>query len=204
MIRHSHVDYAPGTPITDRNPLTPVGLRLADMLAQRVSGWGLEQLYVSTMVRTQQTADAINRLVPNVPRWDMDELRETSISDMAGYDGEMPSEDLVAWGAEHFRYADQQMEGRLARGWERILAHLDASGLQRVAIVSHGAAMNGLLHQFLGPPAWNRECWVDFYWAAITCLEYGPNLRRVRWLNDSRHADPLRQEIKAYGETLSG
>ena len=198
LIRHSHVDYSPGVPITDGNPLTPLGLRLAERLADRCTGWGLEYLFASTMVRARQTADAISRRLPQLPRLDMPELQETHIGDLEGWPDERPPEDLNAWQAKHFHHADERMRQRLGVAWERITSLVAQQGLERVAIVSHGAAMNLLLRRFMVGVPYDADCWLEFDWTGVTLLQYGPEGRQIAWMNDARHIDALRAEIAAY------
>jgi probable phosphoglycerate mutase len=201
LIRHSHVDYSPGMAITDRNPLTPLGLRLAELLADRCADWGLQYLFASTMLRARQTADAVARRLPDLPRRDMPELQETNIADLSGWPGEPPSEDLNTWQSAHYGHADRQMAERLGAGWREITGLIADQGLARVAVVSHGAAMNLLLRQFMGGISYDSDCWIEFDWTGVTLLQYGPEGRRIAWMNDARHIDPLRDDIAAFGRS---
>lgn len=196
LFRHSHVDYTPPTPITAHNPLTPVGHALAERLAERCDGWELQHLFVSTMLRTRQTADALSRRFAVLPRTEMAQFEETSITDMVGYPGDLPPEDLNSWGEAHFAYANPRMWARVSEGWAQVQALVAEQGLERVAIVSHGGPINALIRLFMGGDVVRlRTCWLDMDWTATNCLRYEGERRSVRWVNDARHIDGLRDQL---------
>ena len=193
VFRHAHVDYTPPIEITDRNPLTPLGHQMAADLAERCAAWDLQHLFASTMLRAQQTADAISARFPALPRTDLSEFQEASIRDMAGYPGEPPTEDLRTWVAAHFQYANPRVWERVQRGWLHVLQVAERDGLERVAVVSHGGPINFLLRSFLGYNDPNIDsCWFEIDWASTSCLRYTPERRSICWVNDARHIDPYR------------
>jgi len=197
LLRHSHVDYASPKGIAPCAPLTPLGCRMATRLAERCSGWGLEYLFVSTLLRAEQTADAITARLPDLPRVSMSELNEMSLSDLEGYPRDLPSDDLGTWKEEHFLYCLARMRSRVATGWEKVHRLVSESGLDRVAILAHGGTLNVLLRQFQGCDQCTFDgCWFEFDWTAVTCVRYvdgdGPPRKRVLWVNDAHHIDDLR------------
>jgi broad specificity phosphatase PhoE len=196
LLRHAHVDYVPPAQITAANPLTPLGREMAARLAERCAEWELQHLFVSTMRRAQETADAISARFPQLPRLDMPEFAETHIADLAGYVGAPPPEDMYIWEDAHHDYANTRMWARVARGWEIVLRVVGERDLERVAIVGHGGPFNALLRLFMGGDVVRlRTCWLDFDWAATACIRYTADRRAVRWLNDARHIDDLRQRL---------
>ncbi|MBN1399679.1 MAG: histidine phosphatase family protein [Anaerolineae bacterium] len=196
LCRHAHVDYAPPAPITAGNTLTPLGREMAVRLAERCAEWDLEHLFVSSMRRAQETADAISARFPQLPRLDMPEFAETHIADLAGYEEGLPSEDMHSWQDHHHAYANKRMWARVARGWEIVQRVAAERNLERVAIVGHGGPFNALVRLFMGGEVvLLRTCWLDFDWAATACLRYTADRRAVRWLNDARHIDDLRQRL---------
>lgn len=202
LFRHAHVDYRPPAPITAHNPLTPLGHQMAERLARRCEGWELQYLFVSTMLRAQQTARAIAKRFPHIPWRDMPEFEESSIRDLEGFDGELPDEDLLQWREEHFAYANEVMWRRVIAGWEEVQRVIAAKGLERVAIVGHGGSLNILLRHFLGGDIVRlRTCWFDLDWTSTSCLRItadgGPIQRWIRWVNDASHIDDLRHLIPA-------
>jgi broad specificity phosphatase PhoE len=198
LCRHAHVDYVPPAQITAANPLTPLGREMAARLAERCAEWELQYLFVSTMRRAQETADAISERLPQLPRLDLPEFAETHIADLAGYEGTPPSEDMHIWEEDHHTYANIRMWARVARGWEMVQQTVAKHDLERVAIVGHGGPFNALLRLFMGGKVVPlRICWLDFDWAATACIRYTAERRAVRWLNDARHIDDLRDRLAA-------
>ncbi len=197
LFRHAHVDYGEGMAITAQNPLTDLGHQMAERLAMRCESLGLEILFVSTMIRAQQTADAISRRFPNLPRIELDDLEELSIKDLADHPSP-PDEDMLTWKPAHFRAADERAWERVARAWAFVEAVIAQQGLERVGVVSHAAVLNTLLRQFLGVgPAQRGSAWFELAFASVSCLRVtrtnpgGIRERAVRWTNDTRHLDGL-------------
>jgi broad specificity phosphatase PhoE len=196
LFRHSHVDYIPPAQITAHNPLTPLGHEMAARLAERCDDWDLQFLFNSTMLRARQTADAISACFPNLPRIEMPEFEETSITDLEGFPGELPVEDLTQWEDAHYAYANEHMWARVECGLEKVRRIIEERGLERVAIVAHGGSINVVLRHFMGSELQRlRTCWFDLDWTATSCLRYNETLRWVRWVNDARHIDDLRHRI---------
>jgi broad specificity phosphatase PhoE len=199
LFRHAHVDYTPPIAITEHNPLTEVGHQMAASLAERCDEWDLQHLFVSTMLRAQQTADAISTRFPRLPRTDMVEFEETSLRDLEGYPGAAPPEDLRYWAAPHFGYANPRLWDRVQRGYRRVLQVVEEHALERVAIVSHGGPINLLLRCFLGYDDPNIDtCWFEVDWASSHCLRYTPTRRSIRWVNDARHIDGFRHLVEPF------
>ena len=197
LMRHSHVDYSSPEGMTPRIPLTPLGRQMAARLAERCSHWDLQYLFVSTMLRAEQTADAITARFPHLPRVSMPEFDEMSLPDLESYPGRLPSEDLGTWEEGHFRYCLGRMWGRVAAGWEKVRRFVDERGLERVAILAHGGTLNVLLRHFQGYDGFPSDgCWFEFDWTAVSCVRYlndgGSVHKWVRWVNDARHIDDLR------------
>lgn len=200
LFRHSHVDYAPPNRITAHNPLTPLGWRMAERLARRCDEWDLQYLFVSTMLRARQTADAISARFPDLPRMDVPEFAESSIEDLAAYEGTLPPEDLREWEPEHYAYANARLLERVTVGFEKVLHTMAEAGLERVGIVSHGGPINLLLRHFLGAVEPEpMRAWFYLDWATTCCLRTSENRHWVRWVNDARHIDDLRHLLPNEG-----
>ncbi len=200
LFRHSHVDYTPPNRITAHNQLTPLGHCMAERLAQRCDDWDLQYLFVSTMLRAQQTADAISERFHDLPREDLPEFAESSVDDLAAFEGVLPPEDLREWESEHHTYANARLLERVTVGFEKVLHTMAVHGLERVAIVSHGGPINFLLRHFLGAtePGPVRT-WFYLDWATTCCLRTSEERRWVRWVNDARHIDDLRHLLPEEG-----
>ena len=111
----------------------------------------LQHLFVSTMPRAQQTANAISARFPGLPRLNMPEFCESNVDDLADFDGPPPPENMNAWEDAHFSHANLRTWERVARGWEQMHQVIAEKGLERVAVVSHGGAINIMVRLFLGP-----------------------------------------------------
>jgi broad specificity phosphatase PhoE len=200
LLRHAHVDYSHGTPITANNPLTPLGHQMAKRLAERCVDWDLQRLYASTMRRAQETAEHISARLPDLARCDTPAFAETSIADLSGYPGSTPSEDLHGWHEDHFAFANERMWARVLQGLSDVRAEMEREGLERVAIVSHGGPINAMIRHMLGQEVVRlRDCWIELDWSTTSCLRFVPqadSVRRwVRWVNDARHIDDLRERL---------
>ena len=192
LLRHGHVDYTPPAQITRRNPLTPLGHTMAARLARRCDEWDLQFIFVSQMLRAQQTANAISMRFPDVPRVDMPEFEEVSLADLMDYRGTLPAEDMHTWEDEHFAHGNRRMWERVLGGWSQVRRFVDSEGLQRVAIIAHEGPFNALIRHFLGQePTELRQCWLTLGHASASCLRYSADRRWIRWTNDGRHVEDL-------------
>ncbi len=206
LLRHAHVDYAPGTPINADNPLTPLGHEMARRLAERCADWDLQRLYASTMRRAQETAAHISARLPDLSRRDTPAFAETSIIDLSGYPGATVTEDLNGWQDDHFAFANEHMWTRVLQGLEDVRAEMEREGLKRVAIVSHGGPINAMIRHALGQEVVRlRTCWIELDWSTTSCLRFAPKETGiqawVRWVNDARHIDDLRHLLAQEWDT---
>jgi broad specificity phosphatase PhoE len=200
LFRHAHVDYAPPNRITEHNPLTPLGHRMAEQLAERCDAWDLQYLFVSPMLRAQQTADAISERFPDLPREVLPEFAESSIDDMVDFRGTPPSDDMREWTAERYAHANVRLLERVMVGFEKVQGTIAAHGLERVAIVCHGGPINFLLRYFLGEVDLDAvRTWFYLDWATTCCLRIEEERRWVLWVNDARHIDNLRHLLPEEG-----
>lgn len=124
--------------------LTTLGIQQAEQLVGALDGVPIDALYVSTMVRTHLTAApliAARGLTP-VERAG---LREISAGDVEGKNDEASIHQYVstlfAWcGGELDRRMPGAQNGHevIAR-FDEVVAEIESSGLETVALVSHGA-----------------------------------------------------------------
>jgi len=126
--------------------LTDLGREQAAALPEALADETIERIYVSTLVRTQQTAAPLANALGIVPIV-RDGLREVEAGDL-----EMRSDresvqaylaTFIAWAAEDY---DTRMPGAESGNeaftrFDSVVDEAVASGLETVAIVSHGAML---------------------------------------------------------------
>ena len=147
LIRHGHANHERAIDPYSVE-ISPKGLAQSERLAEKCQQWDLQFLVASTMIRAQQTADAIERRSPGVIRWDLKELEEMNVDDLQLDPTAAP---LVS------TWTTQQLDLGLQRLWIRVMAALvrieiyaQANGLERIAIVTHGYVIKVLLLNWLG------------------------------------------------------
>jgi probable phosphoglycerate mutase len=140
------------------SPLTELGVRQAEATARALATTPLDALYVSDLPRARDTAAPLARLAGVTPR-ERPSLRERNMGHLTGIPfDEVAARHPEAWSALAARDPSYRPEGgeshedtghRLAGFLEELFA---AHAAGRVAIVSHGIAINHLLQQLLGHP----------------------------------------------------
>lgn len=147
LIRHAEVDYAGvADPSTVR--LTPRGEEQARRVAEQMAEWDIQFLCASTMIRAEMTADAVSERLPDLLRWDLEELEELSLSDMEGQPMATPRPST--WTPELIRFGLERVWVRVMAAWARIQIYAQTYGIERVAIISHGYVIKLLLLNWLG------------------------------------------------------
>jgi broad specificity phosphatase PhoE len=164
-------------------PLTAEGVEQAARLAAFGQEQGLQFLCVSTMQRAQQTADCIGEALPTALRWDLEELQELNADDLLGMPPPNPL--TTTWDANLLRLGYERLWVRLMAALARILIYAEAHRIERIAIVSHGRAINLLLLNWLGLDwrVWDK---VEFAldWGAVCKVTLADDGRaRVDWVN---------------------
>jgi probable phosphoglycerate mutase len=135
---------APGLHLTD------LGRRQAEAAARALSGHGIDQIYVSTLTRTHQTAAPLATVLGIEPR-ELDGVREIAAGDFEMADDHDAITGYIGTVADWIegRY-DTRMPG--GESGHEFLARYDAAvaeihrsvehaGHERVLLVSHGAAI---------------------------------------------------------------
>src|SRR5581483_532590 len=133
-------------------PLDPVGVKQAELLAERLQHERIDAIYVTSLTRTQETAAPLAALLGITPIVERD-LREVYLGDFeAGFRERAAANDPIfqrifaeeRWdvipNAEPHDVFDARVWGALQR---IAAAHPD----QRVVAVSHGGVIGHLLHR---------------------------------------------------------
>jgi len=215
LIRHAEPAYVvDGISYTDP-PLTERGRRQASLLAERVSRWSIDEIWVSGMVRAQQTAEPIAEAtgiepqvmewlneIRNPPEWDgspADEIEEF-FATSANRSVEEMWEGVP--GGESFRDFHKRIHSGLEqtfaeRGITRAGDHHLWQGVddRRVVVVAHGGTNALIIGMLLGveptPWEWDRFTHVHL---GVSRLLSQPTAGYYSWslraLSDRSHLPP--------------
>jgi broad specificity phosphatase PhoE len=99
-------------------------------------------------VRAEQTADIIQRSLPNVLRWDLKELEALSVDDMEGQ--VILSSRSKRWTPEQYRFGIERTWVRVVAVLARIEIYCATYHLDRVALLTHADVINLCLYNWLG------------------------------------------------------
>jgi len=140
-------------------PLSPVGLQQADVVASRAKNITIDRLIASTMVRAQQTAAAVSKLIA-VPVESSDLFREIKDPSSVINDRPSPESDRVIQAyrqarIEHaddatYRFEDEETATEFFERIKSALTFLREQPEENIMVVSHGnfiRSMVGLVLQ---------------------------------------------------------
>jgi probable phosphoglycerate mutase len=175
-------------------PLDPVGVRQAELLAERLQHERLDAIYVTTLQRTHQTAAPLAaRLGLDV--WEEPDLREVFLGDWEGgmFRVRAAESDPVfaeIWSQERWDVIPgaephEEFDARVWRGFQRIV---DAHRGRRVVAVAHGGVIGQLLHRVTGS---RRFAFAGADNASISEVVASPERLVLRRYNDVSHLLPL-------------
>jgi broad specificity phosphatase PhoE len=182
LIRHGQADER-RAPDPHTASLSPEGQAQAQRVAAQCQALGIQFVCASSMIRAQQTADALTELLPGALRWDLQELEDLTIDDLLG---EAETHPLVStWSKAHLALGYERTWIRVMAALTRILIYAQANHLERVAIVAHSSTCNLLLLNWLGLD-WRaiEKVSFDFEGGAMTkvSLEQHDHVR-IAWVN---------------------
>lgn len=162
--------------------LSAEGRAQAARLGALCREWDVQFLVASHIVRAEQTADAIEAAVPGVLRWDLQELEEVNIEDLAYDPAAGPR--LEDWTPEQLANGYRQAWGRVTAALARIELFARGNALERVAILAHETTINLLLFNWLGldwRAAERVKLVVDY---GATCkVTLADPVVRIEWVN---------------------
>jgi probable phosphoglycerate mutase len=202
LVRHGESQPAhPERPFPLRDghgdpPLDPVGVQQAELLGERLGKERIDAIYVTTLVRTHETAAPLAQRLGLTPRvepdlrevylgvWEGGVLRERAAAGDPIFQKIWTEErwDVIP-GAEDHDAFDQ----RVWNGFVRIVsAHPD----ERVMVVSHGGVIGQLLHRITGA---RRFAFSGADNASVSEIVATPERVILRRYNDVAHLLPLLQ-----------
>jgi 2,3-bisphosphoglycerate-dependent phosphoglycerate mutase len=174
--------------------LDPVGVKQAELLADRLQHEGLAAIYVTTLGRTHETAAPLAARTGLTPIVEPD-LREVFLGEWEG--GEFRARAVAGdplfqqifteerWDVIPGAEPHDAFDERVWRGFQRIVAaHPD----ERVMVVSHGGVIGQLLHRVTHS---RRFAFSGADNASISEVVAGPDRIVLRRYNDVAHLLPL-------------
>ncbi|MCD6518615.1 MAG: histidine phosphatase family protein [Anaerolineae bacterium] len=170
LIRHGETDQA-HAPDPFSASLTERGRAQAQRIAEWCVEWGIEFLCTSPVSYTQQTADAISERLPQIIRWDLDELEDVNADDLLG--DPLASPLVERWTAEQLARAYEHMWNRVMAALTHIQLYAQSRGIKRVAIVAHQLTLQMLLL------AWTGRDWRALLEKGIPTIEPGASCKLV-------------------------
>lgn len=212
LIRHAEPAYVvDGISWTDP-PLTERGREQAILLGKRVSQWNIDEIWVSTMVRAQETAQPMAEItgieptsmewleeIHNPPDWDGSPADEIEEFFAQAHNRTIDELWEGAPGGESFRDFHQRIHGGLEktfaeRGITRAYGpHLwDGVDDRRVVVVAHGGTNALILGMLLGvePTPWDWDRFTHVH-SGVSRLVSQPTAGHFAWslraLSDRSH-----------------
>ena len=200
VVRHGEsAAEIPGRPFPLRDghgdpELHPVGVRQAELLADRLEHEGIDAIYVTTLRRTHQTAAPLAGRLGLTPIEEPD-LREVFLGDWEGgifrsraIDNDPVFQEIFRqerWDVIPNAEPHAEFDERVWRGFQRIVAaHPD----QRVMVVVHGGVIGQLLHRVTDS---RRFAFSVADNASISEIVAGPDRFVLRRYNDISHLASL-------------
>ena len=158
LIRHgetlgnrNRILQVPETPLSDR------GLEQADRLGQRLASAPIKEIWTSHLARARMTAQAVERAT-RAPLLEVPELEERNFGSLRGTPyADLDFDPFMAGYAPPEGESWEVFHDRVDQTWQKIERHwLDrfskASGVEHLAIVSHGLFLRALIERILLSP----------------------------------------------------
>ncbi|HEX2953266.1 MAG TPA: histidine phosphatase family protein [Bacillota bacterium] len=184
----------------DALELTETGFRQADLLGRRLAKYHIERIYSSQMVRAIQTAEQINKYLKTqiVIRPDLREMH-------------MGACNLLGWKYLEEHYPDFIREYRFGQAdlpyppdgecgedaWQRarkVMNEIASTGLQNVAVVTHGGLIRAFISGILGiHQSWRFSLGPQLWNCGISIVRYNEKEQRfyLESFNDGAHLEDV-------------
>ncbi len=177
-------------------PLSPLGHRQAEALADRLADWPIAHVYASPLERARRTADIVVAAL-GAPLTILDDLRELSLGEWEGRTVDevrtLPGDPYAQWVRDPVAMAPPggealaEVQARALRAVGRIAAAHGPG--EAVLVVSHGGVISAYLAHCLGLP-------LSSLWrlTVSNCALSRVAPPRVLSVNDGAHLATLRVE----------
>lgn len=203
LVRHGQSRaYVEGTPFSLLDgqgdpPLSELGERQAEAVGERLAGLPIDAIWVSSLIRTHQTAAPLARTLGLTPQIDPD-LREVHLGEFEGgefraraADGDPAVLELRRtgeWASLPGAESNEQLRTRTAAAVQRIA---DAHPDQLVVVVCHGGVIAALLGHAAGTEA---RAFMGARNGSVNHLHVLGDHWRIRTFNDASHIGTLQAD----------
>lgn len=185
-------------------PLAPEGRRQAELLGKRLEAERPDAVWSSGLLRAVETAEIANTIW-NLPHVIRPDLREISFGDMEGMsDAEIVKTfgEFLAEKAKMKRdlpYPGGECCADVAKRVLPVFKEMEESGMERIAVITHGGVIRSLLCYFLGLDfAKNRLFASHLENCSITEIEKKEDGRYyVNRINDYGHLEPWPELLRS-------
>ena len=147
LIRHADTDESQAIDPYSV-PLSAEGREQAQRLAGKAQEWGLQMLCVSTMLRSMDTAEPISEALPDLVRWDLEELEDLALDDLNYEPG--ATHRVSTWTDEQLEHGYISLWTRLVPAYQRIRLYAKKYGLERIGIVAGDRVLSLLIANWQG------------------------------------------------------
>ena len=204
LVRHGEQALVPNMAMADAvdAPLSELGIRQAEAVAQRLATVEIAAVYSSTMDRARSTASAI-AMRHGVTLNELTELVEINLwRDLPQHEGLLDSldrEELRAimregnrtqrWDAYPYSEPPGEFRERIVRAIDEIAERHEG---QRVVVACHSGVINGYLAHVMAT-AIDTPC--TLHHTSVSTVRAMGDLRRVVQVNDFDHVRPFQDQL---------
>ncbi|MGG2089858.1 histidine phosphatase family protein [Priestia aryabhattai] len=192
LIRHGQTDWNKNKLIQGHAdiPLNETGRQQAKRVAERFRDIHIDVVYTSDLLRAQETAREIASAAKVEKVEICEQLRERSFGELESKNVEVLHE-LVPnyatnWGEEPL-YSIETLEAAQERMVRRLTEIMKESIGKKVAVVSHGAAINTFIHHVTSGEQGTGTTILQN--TSITTFAYESGKWRLETINDAKHLE---------------
>jgi len=180
--------------------LTPLGEQQADAAGRRLAALGIQHIYTSDLLRTQQTTHFANQHI-GAPVTNRLELREIFLGDWEGKNSAerkaLDEEYFAAWAAHtnDLPYPNGENGSLVFFRADRLLRELVQTPAEAILLVTHAGVVRALASTYLDLGI-DRRFNLQIDHCSLTTLSYNPERQTFSLvtLNDCAHLEGLPPE----------
>lgn len=189
--------------------LDETGRRQAELLAKRLSGYGIEKLYASDLKRAVETAEIVGKIIGRTPEI-FEEFREIDFGDMTGKEDAVIIKEYAAFRKERamqtsdLAYPGGENGADVVRRVIPRLEQICQKPEKKTTIVAHGGVIRAVCAHILETDLKNKlKFAIDLENTSITQLNYDEqrNLFYLERFNDFAHLEPYPELLRNHWKT---